>query len=285
MLAFIFIFVVVLGMYAVFVEPLLLLKVVRHKVVKSPEALGQKPLKVAVITDLHACWPWMGPERITRIVTRVNELDADVVALLGDYHTGMHSPFAKPLETASAWAKPMSALRAPLGVLGVLGNHDWLEGGEEAREALEANGVTVLENRALRVSTRGNSHVWFIGLGDQYGKAEQLHGSGRRDDLDAALSLVEEDAALRVLLAHEPDIFVKSKDHVDVTISGHTHGGQVRLPFIGALTIPSRLDLKYARGAFEENESTLIVGSGLGCSGLPIRFLCPPEVLLIEIYV
>ncbi len=163
--------------------------------------------------------------------------------------------------------------------------HDWLEGGEDAREALEASGVTVLENRAKRISARGNSNFWILGLDDQYGEACQLHGTGRRDDLEVALSQVKDDNAPRILLAHEPDIFPEAQKFVDLTVSGHTHGGQVRLPFIGALTIPSRLDRKFAKGAFEENGSTLIVGSGLGCSGFPIRFLCPPELLLIEIYV
>ncbi|MGG9999346.1 metallophosphoesterase [Pseudovibrio ascidiaceicola] len=283
-IAFIIIFIMLLGIYAVFVEPWLPPRITRHKVVVSPETLGQKPLQIVVMTDLHACWPWMRPERISRIVERVNSLEPDLIALLGDYHTAMHPPFAKPLASAAAWAQPMRHLKAPLGVFGVLGNHDWLEGGEDAREALEASGVTVLENRAQRVSTRGNSHVWLLGLDDQYGEACQLHGAGRRDDLEVALSQVEDDSAPRILLAHEPDIFLDAKKSVDLTVSGHTHGGQVRLPFIGALTIPSRLDRKYAKGAFEENGSTLIVGSGLGCSGLPIRFLCPPELLLIEIY-
>ncbi|MFS8183576.1 metallophosphoesterase [Pseudovibrio denitrificans] len=283
-IALIILFVVLLGIYAVFVEPWLPPKITQHKVVVSPDALGQKPLRVVVLTDLHACWPWMRPERIKRIVERANSLEPDLITLLGDFHTAMHPPFAKPLTAAADWAQPMERLKAPLGVFGVLGNHDWLEGGEEAREALEASGVTVLENKAQRVSTRGNSHVWIIGLDDQYGEACQLHGKGRRDDLEVALSQVEDDMAPRILLAHEPDIFLEAKKSVDLTLSGHTHGGQVRLPFIGALTIPSRLDRKYAKGAFEENGSTLIVSSGLGCSGLPIRFMCPPELLLIEIY-
>ncbi len=283
-IAFIIVFVGGLGFYAVFIEPLLSPKVTRHKVVVSPDALGQQPVRIAVLTDLHACWPWMRPKRISGIVDRVNGLEADIVALLGDYHTAMHPPFAKPLATASHWAQPMERLNAPLGAFGVLGNHDWLEGGEDARDALEAHGVTILENRALRVSTRGNSHIWLIGLGDQYGEACQIHGTGRRDDLEAALSQVEDDKAPRILLAHEPDIFPEAQEFVDLTVSGHTHGGQVRLPFVGALTIPSQLGRKYAKGAFEENGSNLIVGSGLGCSGLPIRFLCRPELLLVEIY-
>lgn len=276
--------VVSLGIYAVLIEPLLLLRVSRHKVVLSPDAADNPPLTISVLTDLHACWPWMGPKRIARIVKRANQHNPDVVALLGDYHTAMHPPFAKGLENASEWAAPLSGLKSKLGTFGVLGNHDWLEGGEEAKEALEQSHVTVLENEALRIATHGNSHIWIIGLGDQYGTTCDLQGEGRRDNLQLALSGVDDDKAPRILLAHEPDIFREAAEHVDLTISGHTHGGQVRVPFIGALTIPSRLGRKYAKGLFEENKSTLIVGSGLGCSGLPLRFFCPPELLLIEIY-
>lgn len=152
-IAFIIVFVGGLGFYAVFIEPLLSPKVTRHKIVVSPDALGQQPVRIAVLTDLHACWPWMRPKRISGIVDRVNGLEADIVALLGDYHTAMHPPFAKPLATASHWAQPMERLNAPLGAFGVLGNHDWIEGGEDARDALEAHGVTILENRAAGLNT------------------------------------------------------------------------------------------------------------------------------------
>ncbi len=120
MIAFI-IFIVLLGIYAVFVEPWLPPRITRHKIVVSPEASGQKPILIVVMTDLHACWPWMRPERIMRIVKQVNSLEPDLVALLGDYHTAMHPPFAKPLASAVEWAWPMQHLKAPLGAFGVLG--------------------------------------------------------------------------------------------------------------------------------------------------------------------
>ncbi len=276
---------VLLGFYAVFVEPMMSPRVTRYTVPFSTDDFGQKPLKIAVLTDLHACWPWMERRRIKRIVKQMNGLGADMIALLGDYHSGMHPPFARPLASVDEWAHPMGSIKAPLGAFAVLGNHDWQEGGESAIAALQRQGVTVLENQAVRVPAHGNTHLWVIGLGDQYGKLCDLQGEDRRDDLELALSQVEDDGSPRLLLAHEPDILRDAEGRVDLILSGHTHGGQVRLPFIGALTIPSFLDRKYAKGVFEENETTLIVGSGLGCSSLPLRFLCPPELLLIEINV
>lgn len=187
-----------------------------------------------------------------------------------------------------------------MGVHAVLGNHDWWEdrtaqergrGPVFGRLALEKVGIPVYENDAVRLMKDGQS-FWLAGLGDQIallprGKYGRRLGQGV-DDLPLTLSKVTDDAPI-VLLAHEPDIFPKIPTRVSLTLSGHTHGGQVRL-FNYSPVVPSRFRNKYAYGHVVERGDEhsalprhLIVSGGLGCSIAPIRFGVPPEINLIEL--
>lgn len=255
-------------------------------------------LRVAVLTDLHVCEPWMGLDRLRRIVGRTNALAPDVVMLLGDYVRGGRMGLWSRAVPHEAWAAALSGLRAPLGVHAVLGNHDWWEdadvqrqraGPVRSRRALEAAGVPVYENDAVRLEKDGLP-FWIAGLGDQWAFwPAQPHSdfSFRSDgfegvhDLAATLAPITDDAPV-ILMVHEPDIFPEVPARVALTVAGHTHGGQVT--FAGyAPVVPSRYGQRYLRGHIVEDGRNLVVSAGLGCSTLPVRFGAPPEIVLIEL--
>ena len=224
-------------------------------------------LRVAVIADLHTGAPHVTLAKVSRVVERVNAERPDLVALLGDY---VDTRVAGATRVApAAVASALGRLRAPLGVAAVLGNHDWAEGGREIGSALAGAGIAVLENEAMHAG-RG---LWVAGVAD----------AGMRDpDLEAALAAPPADAPV-VLLSHSPDVFQRVPERVSLTLSGHTHGAQVDLPVVRDTVTPSRFGARYAGGVFEDRARVLFVSRGIGTSGLPVRFLAPPEVALLEL--
>ena len=235
------------------------------------------PLRIAALADLHIQDPWMSAARLRHVVAETNRLGADLIVILGDL-AGSVTRLASAPVPVNAWSVALAGLQAPLGVHGVLGNHDWRDGaGPVFRDGLHAAGVSVYENSAARIVADGH-RLWVAGLGSQRALGRR-HGI---DDLPAALAQVTDDDPI-VLLAHEPDIFVDVPPRVAVTLSGHTHGGQVRLPMIGAPWVPSRFGQRFVYGHIVEDERHLVVSGGLGMSGLPIRLGVPPEIVLVTI--
>jgi predicted MPP superfamily phosphohydrolase len=248
-------------------------------------------LKIVALADFHACEPWMTADRIRSICDQANDLKPDLIVLLGDYASGMN--VVTDYVHSRDWSKAMSGLTAPLGVHAILGNHDYWEDKSFQRDptvvtfgekALLNVGIPVYVNRAVRLEKDGHP-FWLAGLGDQ---ASNLPGGASKkrwvtgiDDLPGTLAQVTDDAPL-VLLAHEPDIFAKISPRVALTLSGHTHGGQMN--FFGWIPIiPSQYGTRYIGGHIVENGNNLIVSRGLGCSGLPIRFGAWPEILEIDL--
>ena len=273
-----------LGGYALAVEPRFRLSVTRYRV-QTPRLAAMsagRPLRIAALADFHACEPWMPVSRIEHIVATTNALKPDLIVLLGDYVAGLRR-FRTAIVEMSDWSRALSHLEAPLGTYAVLGNHDWWVDGAATEDHLERTGIPVLENRAIEVAHPNGNRFWLAGLGDQW--AIPLGGGRFRgvDDLDGTLEQISDDAQPVLLLAHEPDIFPRVPARVDLTLSGHTHGGQVRLPFLGAPIVPSRFGQRFAYGHITEDDRQLIVSGGLGCSMLPVRFGVPPEILLIEV--
>ncbi len=257
-------------------------------------------LRLAVIADLHICEPWMSLERVEGIVERTNGLGADAVLLLGDFVVGHRMGKLSSPVPAGDWASILAKLEAPLGVHAVLGNHDWWDeldvqerrsGPTRAGLALEAAGIPVYENKAVRL-VKGGQPFWLAGLGDQWAfwprdeDYEKFVEGGKIgytgvDDLPATLAQISDDAPV-VLMAHEPDIFPQVAKRVALTVSGHTHGGQVR--FFGySPIVPSRFRNRYAYGHVIEDGRHLVVSGGLGCSAYPLRFGVPPEIVVIEL--
>lgn len=279
---------VAMGGYAFGVEPFRL-RVQRYALTPPRWPSGLR-LRVAALADMHACRPWMSPERLRHVVAETNALEPDLIVMLGDYVAGHR--FVTSGVAARDWAAALSGLSAPLGVHAVLGNHDWWEdraaqarghGPVFGRTALEAVGVPVYENDVVRLSKHGAA-FWLAGLGDQIAlPPSRRAGRGWRglDDLPGTLAKIDDDAPA-ILLAHEPDIFPRVPDRVSLTLSGHTHGGQVRL-FGYSPVVPSRYGNRYAYGHVVEDDRHLIVSGGLGCSIAPVRLGAPPEIVLIEL--
>lgn len=275
-----------LGGYAFAVEPLYRLAVSHYRI-QTPRFEGFKsdsggPLRIAVLADFHACEPWMPVSRIKNIVDRTNALAPDVIVLLGDYVAGLKR-FRTAIVPMQQWSDALSPLRAPFGVHAILGNHDWWVDGPAVRRHLTRVGIQVLENRSVPLVLPSGNRFWLAGLGDQL--AIPLGGGRFRgvDDLAGTLGQITDEHSPVVMLAHEPDIFPKMPDRVDLTLSGHTHGGQVRVPFLGSPIVPSRYGQRYAYGHVTEDNRQLIVSGGLGCSMLPVRFGVPPEIVMIEV--
>jgi predicted MPP superfamily phosphohydrolase len=230
----------------------------------------------------------MSLDRIHAIVERTNALKPDIIVMLGDYVAG-HRHVTRFIP-ASEWAPVLAGLKAPLGVHAILGNHDWWEdktvqrdgeGPTNSRRALEAAGIPVYENDVKRLTKDGHP-FWLAGLGDQlaYIPARRFRPVKRIgvDDLGATLRKVTDDAPL-ILMAHEPDVARRVPSRVALQLSGHTHGGQVRM--LGWSPI-SASGQQLAYGHIRMN-CDVIVSGGLGCSIMPFRIGVPPEIVLVTV--
>ncbi len=268
--------------YALAIEPRFRLVVTRYRLTLPNWPADGRPLRMAVIADIHACDPWMPLSRVVEIVSVANSLEPDVMLLLGDYVPGLRR-FRTAVVPPGKWGRALADLSAPLGVYGVLGNHDWWHDLDGARRAFADNNLPLMENDVVRLEPKDGPAVWLIGLGDQLAHPIGDGVFRGEDDLPGALARIPEDGVPIVLMAHEPDIFPRVPARVSLTVSGHTHGGQVELPFIGRPVVPSEYGQRYAYGHVVEGGRNLIVSGGLGCSILPIRLGVPPEIVLIEL--
>lgn len=265
-----------------FVEPVLRLRVKRHRITRADWTAP--PLRIAAIADLHVGEPYVSLRRVQRIVARTNALKPDLIVLLGDYAAG-HRYITKPVKIADV-APVLGQLEAPMGTFAILGNHDWWDDRSAQRQgglpnlyadALTANGIRHLSNQAVRLQG-----FWLAGLEDQLAILGGKRGLIGLDDLPGTLAQIEGDGAPAILLAHEPDIFPKVPPRIGLTLSGHTHGGQIRL-FGWSPVVPSRFGNRYAYGHVHEEGRDLVVSGGIGCSIAPIRLGVTPEITVIEL--
>jgi predicted MPP superfamily phosphohydrolase len=254
------------------------LLVTPYRIVSPRWTSGQR-LSITVIADLHAGGPNMGVERIRNIVDTANGLNSDIVVLLGDYFA-THS-FVNPVVPHAVWAAELKRLRAPFGVWAIFGNHDWWFDIKGVRKALADVDIPVLENQAVLLGEEGN-RFWLAGLGDQIAHPMGHNEFRGVDDLPGTLARVRTDDPI-ILLAHEPDIFPKVPDNVALTLAGHTHGGQIRIPFIWPWLVPSAYGARYAYGHIVEDHRHMIVSGGLGTSIVPLRLGVPPEIVHVEV--
>jgi uncharacterized protein len=236
-------------------------------------------VSLAAIADIHAGGPNMAVAHIARVVDETNALRPDVIVLLGDY-IATHR-FVTEHVPNDVWAAELARLKAPLGVWAILGNHDWWNNVRSIRGALVNAGITCLENRAMLVG-EGTTRLWIAGLGDQIAHRVGPGSFRGEDDLAGTLAQVTTDDPV-ILLAHEPDIFVRVPPRVSLTLAGHTHGGQVRIPLLWPHLVPSRYGARFAYGHIVERGRHMIVSGGLGTSFAPVRLGVPPEIVHVEI--
>ena len=275
-----------LGAYAFGFEPLYRLSVTRYDLKLPRWPAGARPLKIAAVADIHAIDPWMNLGRIEEIVAATNAEAPDLIVLLGDF-IGTSRLRRRIIEPAE-FAPVLAGLKAPLGTRAILGNHDywWRGGAEPVQRALEAVGIPVFVNQAEKIARDGHE-FWLSGTtstltGPTYSMPRGPGIFGGRDNLKATLAQITDDAPI-IHLAHEPDMFPHVPDRVALTLSGHTHGGQVAIPFVGRPIVPSIYGQRYAYGHIVENQRHLVVSGGLGCSKLPLRFGVPPEIVVMTI--
>jgi predicted MPP superfamily phosphohydrolase len=220
--------------------------------------------RIAFITDLHSSrvvprW-W-----IQRALARAMELRGDLVALGGDF-------VDDDADYVPGLADLLRPLRAPDGVVAVLGNHDHYVNAMGVREQLRLAGVRELLNAPL-VLERGAAQLAVSGVGDLQCDAI---------DFTAAFSGVPSSVP-RIVLSHDPDVFAywPAEVRLDLMLSGHTHGGQAYLPVLGPPFVPSQFGFRYLKGHFREAGRQLYVSRGVGAAGAPIRWKCPPELTLV----
>jgi len=259
-------------------EAALQLDVTDYRPIPSNWPAGRR-LSIAVIADLHAAGPNMGIARVRQVVDAGNALGCDLVVLLGDYFAT--HPFVTEQVPPAAWAAELARLKAPLGVFAILGNHDWWYDIDGVRRALAGVNIPVLENKAVLLGS-SNRRFWLAGLGDQL--AYRLGHNRFRgvDDLPGTLAQIRTDDPV-ILLAHEPDIFPQVPNRVALTLAGHTHGGQIRVPLLWRNWVPSKYGARFVYGHIVETGRHLIVSGGLGTSKVPLRFGVPPEIVRIEL--
>lgn len=238
-----------------------------------------RPLSIAVIADLHAGGPNVGIDRVREVVALANGLNCDLAVLLGDFFA-THA-FVTTRVPHDDWARELARLKAPLGIWAILGNHDWWFDIAGVRRALANHRIPVLENDAVLVGT-GRDKFWLAGLGDQI--AHRLGDGNFRgvDDLPGTIAKIRGDEPA-ILLAHEPDIFPQVPDRIALTLAGHTHGGQIRIPYVWPRWVPSAYGARYAYGHVVENGRHLIVSGGIGTSRVPMRLGVPPEVVRVRL--
>ncbi len=221
--------------------------------------------QIAQISDLH-CGPFASGARVDRWVAQVNALGPDLVAVTGDL-IASGSAFV-PVVAAS-----LGKLRGRDGVFACMGNHDYFTDGEAMVAALEAAGLDVLRNRGVSVR-RGDQTMYVAGVDDTW---------THRNDVPRALAARPAHAAA-VLLAHDPALFPEAAAHgVDLTLAGHTHGGQLGVPFLAKRYNLARLMTEFTTGIYRRGRSTLYVNRGLGATGLPVRVAVPPEIALLTL--
>jgi len=260
---------VALGVWAFWVEPASL-RIVGHPLAIAtwPVACGE--LRVAVLADLHVGSPFNDLAKLRDVVARTNAAAPDLVLLAGDYviQGVIGGRFVAP----EAAAAVLAGLHAPLGVFAVLGNHDWMLGAPRVRAALEGVRIPVLDDDGVAV-TRRDCRFRLIGISDLW--------MGPHDVKRALASVAGPGPT--IVFTHNPDLFPVIPTSVDLVVAGHTHGGQVDLPLVGRLVVPSSFGARYAAGHVVENGHHLFTSTGIGTSIVSVRFRVPPEISLLVV--
>ncbi len=220
--------------------------------------------RIAFLTDLHTS-PLVPRWWLDRAVERALALAPDLIALGGDF-------LDDDPHYIAGLSDILRPLRAPDGVVAVLGNHDHYVGAQGVREELARSAARELLNAHVQIA-RGAARLAVGGVGDL-----------REDAIDFAAVLAGVGVEVpRIVLSHDPDVFAYwPRDlRLDLMLSGHTHGGQAYLPLIGPLYVPSQFGLRYLKGLHREDARQLYVSRGIGSSGVPFRWGCPPELTLV----
>lgn len=251
-------------LYAALIEPRWLM--VREVEVLDPDIPASFEGKtIAFLTDIHH-GIYFSLDRVRSLVARTNALQPDLILLGGDY-AHLRARYIAPC------LAELAGLDAPLGKLGVLGNHDHLYGAELTRRSMQAAGIEVLDNHAQWIAL-GEGRIRIGGVGDLTESTQ---------DLSATTAGVRDEDFV-ILLSHNPD-YVESMHTtaVDLVLSGHTHGGQVTLFGLWAPFTNSDFGQKYRSGVVHTPLTTVVISNGIGVITPPLRLFARPEIVLIHL--
>lgn len=268
------------GVWAFLWEPQ---QLVIRRIETTAETWSGPALRIGIISDTHTDGPHMSLSRLSSVVQQMNAEQPDIVLLLGDFVAGFAARGERSQAEQAAIAQGLqafSALRAPLGVHAVLGNHDWAYDGSYVEAQLRAAGVNVMENDR-RLITRPGGAFWLGGLADYESQRTQPSYSITLGDQEGRLPVSP--AAPVIVMSHWPDAFAVAPGSVALTLAGHSHCGAVNLPFFGRLAAASDGSRRWPCGLYEERGGKLYVSGGLGVSILPVRFRQPPEITVLTL--
>jgi predicted MPP superfamily phosphohydrolase len=221
--------------------------------------------KIVYISDIHY-GPYFSGDRVRSLVAEINNLNPDLILLGGDYID------TEKVDMAPCFAE-LKNLKAPLGVYGVLGNHDHWGRAEQTREGLIAAGITPLDNTAVWINS-GDGRIKLGGVGDLWHDSQNLTPTVGDVSVNDYV----------ILLSHNPDYAEKIKtDKVDLVLSGHTHGGQITFFGLFAPYTNTRYGQKYVSGLVEAPHTLVYVTKGVGTTSIPVRFFARPEITVLEL--
>lgn len=252
------------GSYSVFIERTQYQ--LNHYVLKFPNLPSSfNGYKILQLTDIHV-GSYLSFESFKKIISEIRNIDCDLIALTGDYTHHLTDLW----DVKKVW-NILKHLDAPDGVVNVLGNHDHWDAGEHAIDLIENSGQSIrLKTREIK---KGNDKIVFGGAGDfweEHYHVDLIFKDTKKEDF-------------KIMLAHNPDTIDTVMDlNIDLTLSGHTHGGQVVFPFFGSTVLPVK-NYKYDYGIKETEAGKLFISRGVGTSIIPVRFSCYPEFALLEL--
>lgn len=245
--------------------------------------------KIAAISDIHGGSNGATAEQIRRVVEQTNAQNPDIIVLLGDYVSQVREnkpiterPLKMPIVEI---ADNLKGLQAKYGVYAVLGNHDGWYNNASVKTELQRVGIKVLENEIAFIEREDGQKIRLLGLKDHM----QIHTwQGFADDIRNAI-LSNEQSGDIIALEHSPDMMpiitagTPDLNRLKLILNGHTHGGQIWFPILGAPIVPSVYGQKFAHGHTIEQNVDVYVTTGIGTSVLPFRFLVPPEIAVLTI--
>ncbi len=251
--------------YAAFIEPKLIC--IKHYNLYLPNFSSKhNGLKVAIMSDFHIGGLGINEKQLQKFVNKTNKEKPDIIFLLGDFDS-LRIYYSKKVK-ADNIPKILSKLNAKYGVYSVLGNHDY-DSKLLIKPLLKKTKIKVLEDELIAVDI--NSEKLNI-----YGLKDFWH-------YDYNFNLIDKTQKSVIVLTHNPDTFPLLPKNISLALAGHTHGGQIYLPYIGGVFCSSMYDQRFIKGYIVENNKHLYVTSGIGNVG-PFRFGIPPEIVILTLY-
>jgi len=228
--------------------------------------------RLVQLSDLHTDDSWMTAERVAQIVKLVNEQKPDLIVITGDFVTDI-------LPSSSKTLAALHHLQARDGTFAILGNHDHWSDPDKVRQLLQANGIYELNDAAHTISRHNTAMLHIVGLDDLWPDPHYLEPVWQHTERLKLLVQTIPPTGAAILLVHEPDFadVAAANGRFDLQLSGHSHGGQVRVPFYGTLEVP-RLARKYPSGMYRTGTMQHYTNRGLGMIQPQVRMNCRPEI-------